>query len=57
MGVFVIKLTAWIMTINIVRCQDWPHLLDEPGTLEEVARLATLWFSQHLGKVLAKNAE
>jgi len=24
------------------------HLFDEPGTLEEVARLATLWFSQHL---------
>lgn len=33
------------------------HLFDEPGTLEEVARLATLWFSQHLGKVLDKNAE
>jgi len=24
------------------------HLFDEAGTLEEVARLATLWFSQHL---------
>lgn len=28
------------------------HLFEEPGTLEEVARLATLWFSQHLGKSL-----
>ncbi|MGP0064942.1 MAG: dienelactone hydrolase family protein [Isosphaeraceae bacterium] len=25
------------------------HLFEEPGTLEEVARLATLWFSRHLG--------
>lgn len=24
------------------------HLFDEPGTLEEVARLATLWFTQYL---------
>lgn len=26
------------------------HLFEEPGTLEEVARLATQWFKQHLGK-------
>ena len=25
------------------------HLFEEPGTLEEVARLATRWFSRHLG--------
>jgi putative phosphoribosyl transferase len=25
------------------------HLFEEPGTLEEVARLATQWFSKHLG--------
>jgi putative phosphoribosyl transferase len=26
------------------------HLFEEPGTLEEVARLARDWFSQHLAK-------
>jgi len=26
------------------------HLFEEPGTLEEVARLATQWFKQYLGK-------
>jgi dienelactone hydrolase len=26
------------------------HLFEEPGTLEEVARLATQWFKRHLGK-------
>jgi putative phosphoribosyl transferase len=26
------------------------HLFEEPGTLEEVARLAAEWFSSHLGK-------
>ena len=25
------------------------HLFEEPGTLEEVARLAGLWFTRHLG--------
>jgi len=25
------------------------HLFEEPGTLEEVARLATAWFTKHLG--------
>jgi len=25
------------------------HLFEEPGTLEEVARLASAWFSRHLG--------
>jgi putative phosphoribosyl transferase len=25
------------------------HLFEEPGTLEEVARLATSWFTEHLG--------
>jgi len=25
------------------------HLFDEPGALEEVARLARGWFVQHLG--------
>lgn len=25
------------------------HLFEEPGTLEEVARLATQWFGRHLG--------
>lgn len=25
------------------------HLFEEPGTLEEVARLATRWFTEHLG--------
>jgi putative phosphoribosyl transferase len=25
------------------------HLFEEPGKLEEVARLATAWFSRHLG--------
>jgi hypothetical protein len=25
------------------------HLFEEPGTLEEVARLAAAWFEQHLG--------
>ena len=25
------------------------HLFEEPGALEEVARLATEWFSRHLG--------
>ncbi|MHB9053566.1 MAG: dienelactone hydrolase family protein [Thermoleophilia bacterium] len=27
------------------------HLFEEPGTLEEVARLAAEWFSRHLGRV------
>jgi putative phosphoribosyl transferase len=27
------------------------HLFEEPGTLEEVARLASEWFSRHLGSV------
>jgi putative phosphoribosyl transferase len=26
------------------------HLFEEPGTLEEVARLALEWFQKHLGK-------
>jgi putative phosphoribosyl transferase len=26
------------------------HLFEEPGALEEVARLATEWFQEHLGK-------
>jgi pimeloyl-ACP methyl ester carboxylesterase len=26
------------------------HLFEEPGALEEVARLATDWFSHHLGE-------
>jgi len=25
------------------------HLFEEPGTLEEVARLAAEWFTRHLG--------
>jgi pimeloyl-ACP methyl ester carboxylesterase len=25
------------------------HLFEEPGTLEEVSRLASEWFSRHLG--------
>jgi hypothetical protein len=25
------------------------HLFEEPGTLEEVARLASSWFQRHLG--------
>jgi len=29
------------------------HLFPEPGALEEVARLATLWFVRHLGTVVA----
>lgn len=29
------------------------HLFDEPGTLEEVARLASSWFATHLGGVTA----
>jgi hypothetical protein len=24
------------------------HLFEEPGTLDEVARLATAWFARHL---------
>ncbi len=27
------------------------HLFEEPGTLDEVARLAADWFSEHLGRV------
>jgi hypothetical protein len=27
------------------------HLFEEPGTLEEVARLAGTWFEKHLGKL------
>jgi alpha-beta hydrolase superfamily lysophospholipase len=26
------------------------HLFEEPGTLEEVARLAAEWFSRHLAR-------
>jgi putative phosphoribosyl transferase len=26
------------------------HLFEEPGTLEEVARLARMWFEGHLGR-------
>jgi alpha-beta hydrolase superfamily lysophospholipase len=26
------------------------HLFEEPGTLEEVARLAAQWFQRHLGR-------
>jgi pimeloyl-ACP methyl ester carboxylesterase len=28
------------------------HLFEEPGTLEEVARLATEWFAKHLARSL-----
>lgn len=28
------------------------HLFEEPGTLEEVARLAAEWFTRHLGQVM-----
>jgi pimeloyl-ACP methyl ester carboxylesterase len=27
------------------------HLFEEPGTLEQVAKLATNWFIQHLGMI------
>lgn len=30
------------------------HLFEEPGTLEEVARLATAWFQRHLSKNSAR---
>ena len=29
------------------------HLFEEPGTLDEVARLATDWFGRHLGETSA----
>jgi hypothetical protein len=28
------------------------HLFEEPGALEEVARLARMWFEGHLGRVV-----
>ena len=30
------------------------HLFEEPGTLQEVARLAADWFKQHLGAIASK---
>lgn len=31
------------------------HLFEEPGTLQEVARLATAWFKKHLGRSPTKS--
>jgi putative phosphoribosyl transferase len=31
---------------------DASHLFEEPGTLEEVARLARMWFEGHLGRAV-----
>jgi hypothetical protein len=31
------------------------HLFEEPGKLEEVARLAAAWFTRHLGTPAAAN--
>jgi putative phosphoribosyl transferase len=31
------------------------HLFEEPGTLEEVARLARMWFEEHLGRKVASD--
>jgi len=31
------------------------HLFEEPGTLQEVARLAAAWFRRHLGAQRAAN--
>ena len=33
------------------------HLFEEPGTLEEVARVASLWFTQHIGSKLTVPVE
>lgn len=33
------------------------HLFEEPGTLEEVARLATRWFQQYLGEAKMERVE
>ncbi len=33
------------------------HLFEEPGMLEEVARLATGWFIKYLGKIAIQNAK
>ena len=32
------------------------HLFEEPGTLQEVARLAAQWFNRHLGRKPAQDA-
>jgi putative phosphoribosyl transferase len=35
---------------------DATHLFEEPGALEEVARLAAAWFLRHLGGVAPRGA-
>jgi len=37
-------------THDLVLVPGATHLFEEPGTLEEVARLASAWFTKHLGK-------
>jgi pimeloyl-ACP methyl ester carboxylesterase len=32
------------------------HLFEEPGTLQEVARLAAQWFNRHLGRKPVQDA-
>jgi len=40
---------------NLIIVPGATHLFEEPGTLEEVARLAADWFVNHLTKVRTKN--
>jgi pimeloyl-ACP methyl ester carboxylesterase len=48
------RLAAPIKRLEIVPGAS--HLFEEPGTLEEVARLAADWFSRHLGRAVDNSA-
>ena len=42
------NLIAFLIDMMLVLVPGATHLFEEPGTLEEVARLASDWFSRHL---------
>lgn len=44
-------------TTKLVIVPGATHLFEEPGTLEEVARLAAEWFGTHLAAAAAPDAE
>jgi pimeloyl-ACP methyl ester carboxylesterase len=43
--------------VELVIVPGATHLFEEPGTLEEVARLAAEWFGTHLVAAAAPDAE
>src|SRR5258708_5924588 len=43
-----------LLAERLVAATDWLTLFEEPGALDEVARLARAWFEQHLTRPVAK---